>query len=124
MPSNQNVTQQVGFFKSLVNRGRLAFRLVKDPRVPIYLKVIPVVSILYVISPLDFIPDIAVGLGQLDDIGILLAGIEGFISLCPQYLVEEHQAEINGIDVFNASTGGSTPNAGSSETIDGEFRVK
>jgi uncharacterized membrane protein YkvA (DUF1232 family) len=124
MPINQNVTQQVGFFKSLVNRGRLAFRLIKDPRVPVYLKVIPAAALLYVISPLDFIPDVAIGLGQLDDIGILLAGIEGFIALCPQYVVEEHQAEINGIDPFNAATGGSTPNAGPSETIDGEYRVK
>ncbi len=124
MPSNQNVTQQVGFFKGLVNRGRLAFRLLKDPRVPIYLKVIPAISVLYVISPLDFIPDIAVGLGQLDDIGILLAGIEGFIALCPQHVVEEHQAEINGIDAFNASTAGSAPRAGTSETIEGEYRVK
>jgi uncharacterized membrane protein YkvA (DUF1232 family) len=124
MPNNQNVTQQVGFFKSLVNRGRLAFRLIKDPRVPIYLKVLPAVALLYVVSPLDFIPDIAIGLGQLDDIGILLAGIEGFISLCPQYVVEEHQAEINGIDPFNTAATGSVPNAGPTETIDGEYRVK
>jgi uncharacterized membrane protein YkvA (DUF1232 family) len=124
MPSEQNVTQQVGFFKSLVNRGRLAFRLMKDPRVPIYLKVIPAAAMLYVISPLDFIPDIAIGIGQLDDIGILLAGIEGFIALCPQYVVEEHQAEINGIDPFNAAPGGSARSAGSSETIDGEYHVK
>jgi uncharacterized membrane protein YkvA (DUF1232 family) len=124
MPSNQNVTQQVGVFKGLVNRGRLAFRLIRDPRVPIYLKVIPAAALLYVVSPLDFIPDIAVGLGQLDDIGILLAGIEGFIALCPQYVVEEHQAEINGIEPFNSAATGSTPNAGPAETIDGEYRVK
>lgn len=124
MANNENVTQQVGVFKGLVNRGRLAFRLIKDARVPIYLKAIPAIAVLYVISPLDFIPDVAIGFGQLDDIGVLLAGIEGFIALCPQYVVEEHLAEINGIDSFNAGTGGSTPNARAGETIDGEYRVK
>ena len=123
MANDQNVTQQVGVFKSLVNRGRLAFRLLKDGRVPIYLKVIPAVALLYVISPLDFIPDVAIGLGQLDDIGVILAGIEGFIALCPQYVVDEHLAEINGIDSYTATTG-DTPNAKAGETIDGEYRVK
>lgn len=124
MANNENVTQQVGVFKSLVNRGRLAFRLFKDARVPIYLKAIPAVALLYVISPLDFIPDVAIGIGQLDDIGVLLAGIEGFIALCPQYVVDEHLAEINGIDPYTATAGSSTPNVRSGETIDGEYRVK
>lgn len=123
MPSDTNVTQHVGVFKSLVNRGRLAFRLMKDSRVPIYLKAMPAMALLYVLSPLDFIPDIAVGLGQLDDIGILLAGIEGFIALCPQYVVDEHLAEINGIESFSTSSGGGT-NAGATDTIDGQYRVK
>ncbi len=123
MANDQNVTQQVGVFKSLVNRGRLAFRLIKDGRVPIYLKVLPALAVLYVVSPLDLIPDIAIGLGQLDDIGILLAGIEGFIALCPQYVVDEHLAEINGIDTYTAPAG-DMPSAKAGETIDGEYRVK
>ncbi len=122
MPNNQDVTQHVGIFKSLVNRGRLAFRLLKDSRVPIYLKVIPTIGLLYVISPLDFIPDLALGLGQLDDIGIILASIEGFIALCPQHVVDEHLAEINGVDPYITSSG--TPSAKAGETIDGEYRVK
>jgi uncharacterized membrane protein YkvA (DUF1232 family) len=124
MANDQNVTQQVGVFKSLVNRGRLAFRLIKDARVPIYLKAIPAIAVLYVISPLDFIPDIAIGLGQLDDIGVLLAGIEGFIALCPQYVVDEHLAEINGISAYTPTTTGDVPNAKAGETIDGEYRLK
>ncbi len=122
MPNDQDVTQHVGVFKSLVNRGRLAFRLLKDSRVPIYLKVIPTIGLLYVISPLDFIPDLALGLGQLDDIGVILASIEGFIALCPQNVVDEHLAEINGVDSY--TTSGDVPSAKAGETIDGEYRVK
>lgn len=33
-----------------------------------------VLSIIYAISPVDFIPDIIVGLGQLDDIVAIIAG--------------------------------------------------
>lgn len=123
MANDQNVTQQVGVFKSLMNRGRLAFRLIKDARVPIYLKAIPAMALLYVVSPLDFIPDVAIGLGQLDDIGVILAGIEGFIALCPQYVVDEHLAEINGISSYTA-TGSDAPHARAGETIDGEYHVK
>jgi len=117
MSSERNVTQQVGLLKTLVNRGRLVFRLLSDARVPVYLKVIPIVSALYVLSPLDFIPDIALGLGQLDDIGIVLAGVEGFIALCPQTIVDEHLKAIENDTPYTANTS-------KGETIDGEWRVK
>ena len=117
MSSPRNVTQQVGLLKTLVNRGRLVWRLIRDERVPVYLKVIPVVAALYVISPLDLIPDFAIGIGQLDDIGILLAGVEGFIALCPQLVVAEHTKAIERDAPFAASTS-------SGETIDGEWRTK
>jgi uncharacterized membrane protein YkvA (DUF1232 family) len=119
MANNQNVQTQVGVLQTLVNRGRLVWRLLRDPRVPVYLKVVPAAAVLYVLSPLDFIPDVAVGLGQLDDIGILLVGIEGFIALCPQHVVDEHLAAIQGGQGYTPSSG-----AGRSDTIDGEWRVK
>jgi uncharacterized membrane protein YkvA (DUF1232 family) len=119
MANNRDVTNQVGVLQSLLNRGRLVWRLLRDPRVPVYLKVIPAAAVLYVLSPLDFIPDIAVGLGQLDDIGILLVGLEGFIAMCPQHIVDEHLAAIQGGQ-------GYTPSSRSSraDTIDGEWHVK
>jgi uncharacterized membrane protein YkvA (DUF1232 family) len=117
MSSPRNVSQQVGLLKTLVNRGRLVWRLIRDPRVPVYLKAIPVVAAVYVVSPLDLIPDFVVGLGQLDDIGILLAGVEGFIALCPPLVVAEHSSAIERDAPFTAGTS-------SGETIDGEWRMK
>jgi uncharacterized membrane protein YkvA (DUF1232 family) len=46
-------------------------------------KVVPLVTGLYVISPLDLVPDLLPVLGQLDDLSIILLGLETFLKLCP-----------------------------------------
>jgi uncharacterized membrane protein YkvA (DUF1232 family) len=69
--------------RSLLTQARLAFRLLRDPRVPWLLKAIPILAVLYVIWPLDFVPDLLPGLGQLDDIGVLIFALELFVRLCP-----------------------------------------
>ena len=47
---------------------------------------------IYLLSPVDFIPDLALGLGQLDDLAIFLVGLRLFIDICPPELVAEYQA--------------------------------
>jgi len=51
---------------------RLAWRLMREPRVALVAKALPVLAALYVVSPLDFIPDVLPVLGQMDDLGILI----------------------------------------------------
>ena len=80
--------------QSLIQQIRLTWRLFRDPRVPIYLKVLPFFGFIYLITPLDLIPDVIFGIGQLDDLGILLAGMKLFEVMTPQYLVEEHRLAI------------------------------
>ena len=80
--------------KNLWKSGRLALRLIRDHRVPIYAKVVPGMALLYVISPLDFVPDWVPVLGEMDDIAILVAGLAFFIRLCPPELVEEHESHL------------------------------
>jgi uncharacterized membrane protein YkvA (DUF1232 family) len=82
--------------RALIDQVRLTWALLRDPRVPIWAKAIPVVGILYVLSPLDFIPDVLPILGQLDDLAIVLGGMRLFASMVPQDIVEEHLAEIAG----------------------------
>ena len=67
----------------LLGQARLATRLFREPRVPVSLKVIPVLAGLYVVSPIDLVPDFFPGVGQLDDLGIVLAAMELFVRLCP-----------------------------------------
>jgi uncharacterized membrane protein YkvA (DUF1232 family) len=69
--------------RALALQARLAMRLFREPRVPMLLKSVPVLAALYVISPIDLVPDFLPGLGQLDDLGIILAALELFVRLCP-----------------------------------------
>jgi uncharacterized membrane protein YkvA (DUF1232 family) len=66
-----------------------------DKRVPLWAKLIAIAPIVYVLSPLDFIPDVILGLGQLDDLGIMLAGMRLFEAVVPDYIVQEHREAMN-----------------------------
>ncbi len=70
---------------------RLIWRLVRDRRVPIYLKGILGIAIIYVLSPLDLIPaSVALMFGVVDDLAIVMMGINWFLRLSPQDVVDDH----------------------------------
>ena len=75
---------------------RLLRRLLLDERVPLWQKAIPVAAALYLVSPLDLIPDVLPVVGQLDDLAVLLGSLRLFRSLVPPALVAEHLAYIDG----------------------------
>jgi uncharacterized membrane protein YkvA (DUF1232 family) len=51
---------------------RLTWRLLRDPKVAPYAKVLlPILALVYLISPIDLIPDMILGLGQIDDVGVI-----------------------------------------------------
>ena len=97
--------------RALIDQIRLTWALLRDPRVPIWAKAIPVIGIIYVLSPLDFIPDVLIGLGQLDDLAIVIGGMRLFASAVPEYIVEEHRAEIAGkpLDIIQGTGYTVTP---------------
>ena len=84
-PTNVNALTQ------LVRTLRLVWRLLNDARVSKFPKLIIPAAILYVLSPIDLVPDLALGLGQLDDVGILALALALFIEVCPRAIVEEHR---------------------------------
>lgn len=63
-----------------------------DPRVPLHLKLIPVLSALYVILPIDLLPDPVLGLGQLDDLAVLLIGLKVFADLATNARADRRSA--------------------------------
>ena len=73
---------------------RLAWRLMREPRVLAVTKAIPALAALYVVSPLDFVPDVLPVLGQMDDLGILIMSLKLFLRLCPQAPATFHTAAI------------------------------
>ncbi len=93
--SNPAVRKAGGVY-ALLRQARLAFRLLRDERVPMAVKLLVPGTLLYLASPLDFVPDLIPLVGQVDDIGILLLGIMAFIKLCPPRLVQEHEAALDG----------------------------
>ena len=78
-----------GMWQELLLRARLVWRLLHDPRVPWYLKILPIGATVYLIAP-DFLP-----LNPLDDTVIVGLGFYLFVELCPQDVVAEHMAALN-----------------------------
>jgi uncharacterized membrane protein YkvA (DUF1232 family) len=103
--------------------GRLALRLLRDPRVPIAAKVIFGAAVVYMLSPLDIAPDWMPVLGQADDLVVLLAGVNLFLRACPKWLVEEHEAALSGRPAEHASWNRSTTSGPApGPTIEGEYQ--
>ena len=89
-----------GFWRDLYQQARLIYALMRDPEVPIYLKFIPFGALAYLLMPLDLIPDLALGLGQLDDLTVILVMARVFIEMVPDALVKKHRDQIRVIDGF------------------------
>jgi uncharacterized membrane protein YkvA (DUF1232 family) len=103
--------------RSIASNARLAVRLMREPRVPLMLKALPILGLGYVLSPLDFVPDVIPILGQLDDIGIMALAIEGFLKLTPGDAVAFHRAAI-----AEGRRYAPMVRTGPGEYIDAEFR--
>ena len=80
----------LAWVQDVARQARLAWRLFWDRRVPFWTKLIPPAALAYLFFPLDIIPDVALGLGQLDDVAVLLLGAKLFIELSPPDVVREH----------------------------------
>ncbi len=85
---------KVGALKQFVRTLQLVWRLLNDTRVSLFPKLIILAAILYVLSPIDLIPDVILGLGQLDDLGVVALAIALFIEFCPRAVVAEHRRAI------------------------------
>lgn len=65
-------------------------RLVTDPRVPRKSKLILGGTLLYLVSPIDIVPDFVPGLGQLDDVIIVLLALHSILNRVDDEVVVEH----------------------------------
>lgn len=107
MEYKENVSAKAkdpGFWRELWQQARLVFALMRDPEVPFYLKLLPFLAVLYLFFPADIIPDIFLGLGQLDDVTILLVGSKIFVELSPAHVVARHLDHIRQQDGYLANS--------------------
>lgn len=75
---------------------KLCFGLYRDKRTPFVAKALLWLALLYVIWPLDLIPDFIPILGQLDDLIVVIISILLSVWLIPPALYDEHYAEVFG----------------------------
>ncbi len=87
----------------MIDRLRLGWRLLRDPRVPAWPKLLaPAITAIYVLSPLDVVPDFIPLMGQLDDVGMItlaLAAISMLARWAPVEIVQQHAAALGLWDV-------------------------
>ncbi len=90
----KDVPEVVDLIRHLPTYIRLVWALLRDPRLPARQKLILAGIGGYVILPIDLIPDFVPVLGQLDDLAVVLLGLDLFIRSAPPELVDEHLAKI------------------------------
>lgn len=117
--SRQIKPVSLGFLADLIRQVRLAWRLLLDPRVPLWIKMIVPTSLLYIIVPIDLMPDVLLGLGQLDDLAVIVLGIKLFIELCPPEIVREHMQ-----DLLSEAGWSVEPERSSSQVVDAPYEIK
>jgi hypothetical protein len=105
-----------GLLTDLVLRVKLILRLMADPRISPWLKVLPLGSALYFLVP-DILP------GPIDDVAIVWLGTYLFIEMCPQEIVQEHLEMIQPVVPGTwRETNPDEQNTG--PVVDGEIRDK
>ena len=84
---------------------QLIFRLMKDERVHPLVKVLPFLSLIYLVYP-DLVP------GPFDDAVVVTLFLQFFLTLVPDEIIEEHKFELE-LQKKNSNTGDNI--------IEGEF---
>ena len=102
----------------LVGNLVLAGRLLFDRRVGGLAKLIPLLIAIYILSPVDLIPDLFVPIGIVDDLTALLIGLQLFILCAPADVVAEYRHR------SDRASRQETPKADAPQIIEGEYIVR
>lgn len=71
---------------------RLAWRVIRDPRVRRKHKVVLAAGAGYVLSPVDLVPGFLPVIGQMDDLAVMLLSLRAALRLAPAHVADEHLA--------------------------------
>ena len=76
------------------------YACLKDKRTPIIAKIFAGITVAYLLSPIDLIPDFIPVLGILDDLILVPLLIKITISLIPDALYQEIKAKVNSEEIL------------------------
>ena len=77
--------------KQLKKQTFSVYYVSRDPRLPLYIKIIAIFVVAYALSPIDLIPDFIPIFGLLDDIIIVPLGLALIIKLTPTGIMRAAQ---------------------------------
>lgn len=103
-----------GFFSGISRTLMLVLRLLGDKRVSLLLKLLPLSTLVYLVSPLD------AAIPAIDDAVVIGIGTYLFVELCPPDVVEEHRARLAGLAPRGAADAGQSV-AEEDEVLEAEF---
>ena len=78
--------------------ARLVWRLSFDKRVPIILRLLLPLALVYVISPVDFLKDTVPIVGRFDDLIVVGLAVLFLVTFAPKEVVDEHNGKIKAGD--------------------------
>jgi len=90
----KDMDEALEVIRKLPSYGRLVWSLARDERVPLRQKLLLGGIAAYLASPIDLIPDFIPVIGQMDDLAVLILGLDWFIRNAPPDVVAEHMARI------------------------------
>ena len=81
------------FLFRLISSIRLIWKLLTDSRVPFWIRIALPLALIYVISPIDILPDFIPVMGRVDDIIAIVVGIMILLKLAPKKVVNQHKKD-------------------------------
>ena len=104
----------------------------RDRRVPVFTKIIPLIAVVYLVSPIDILPDYKFPLfGHLDDVVVVTILLLLFIAAAPAHVVADQTIgkklrdlqRKQGIDpTAPGADGPNGPNGKGGKTVDAKIR--
>ncbi len=75
---------------AIPNLTKLAYRLMRDPRLPVKQKAFVGAALAYLVAPVDVIPDFIPLIGRVDDLVILALALNSILEAAGETIVHEH----------------------------------
>jgi uncharacterized membrane protein YkvA (DUF1232 family) len=82
------VLEDVG--RIVIELGKTVGRVAVDKRVPARIRMLMLGAALYIVAPMDLVPDFIPGAGRLDDLMVLLLAVDLVLNHVPDHLIREH----------------------------------